>query len=171
MKISRIVFSASLAMLSIHAFAADVVGKYNGKITMDMSAARAAVQKEAAKATGDKKKQIEAQLSMIDGVKKMTEGMTLKLELVKGGVAKISQTANGKSSTENGKWTLNGSKIRLFGFSGKTGGPKELNGVVKNNGKVLFFDMSDEVKKQTAARGGGAAQAALAPKVSISFNR
>lgn len=169
MKISRTILVASTAMLALNAFAADIVGKYTGKVSMDMSAARSAVQKQAAKLTGEKKKQLESQLTMFDSVKKVTEAMTLKLELVKGGVAKISQTANGKSTTENGKWTLTGNKVKLFGFSGKSGGPKELNGVVKNNGKVLFFDMSAEVKKQTAAM--GPAQAALAPKVSISFNR
>ncbi|HLO97686.1 MAG TPA: hypothetical protein VK171_03735 [Fimbriimonas sp.] len=169
MKFSRIILVASTAMLALNAFAADIVGKYTGKVTMDMSSARSAIQKQAAKLSGEQKKQVEAQLAMVDNVKKATEAMTLKLEIVKGGVAKISQTANGKSSTESGKWTVSGNTVKLFGFSGKSGGPKEMSGVVKNNGKVLFFDMSAEVKKQTAKM--SPQQAALAPKVSISFSR
>jgi hypothetical protein len=168
MKISRIILVASTAMLALNAFAADVTGKYTGRISLDLSDVKKMIQGMAAKAPADKKGQMTSQLAMLDSAKKATEAMTLKLELKKGGVATIEQSQGKQTKKETGKWAVNGTKIRMFGFTGTSGGPKEFSGVVKDGGKTLFFDLSAEMQKQAAA---GGAPKGTGGKLTLTFKR
>ena len=161
----KFVWALSALSLAYSALAVNVVGKYNGKHTIDFSPTKDSIRKNAGgkKMTPD---QIKMATNGIDAQAKMIDAISIKLELKKDGTLTIEQTngAKGKPQTDNGKWTLKGNKITLSGLSKNDKGPKELMGTVSKDGKSLFFDLSDEMKKQPT---GGFA----APKGSMTFKR
>jgi hypothetical protein len=164
----KFIMASLIATLAISAFAADPTGKWNGKITMDLSSVKAMIKKDAAKLTGDKKKQAESQISMIDLNEKAFAKAVIKMEMKKDHTLSITQTMNGKSENDAGKWSQVGAKVKMFGFSAKNGGPKEMNGVLSANGKSLIIDLSEEMKKQAVQRG---APAGFSGKMVISFTK
>ena len=165
----KFILASFVAALSISAFAADVTGKYNGKIMMDLSSIKAMIKKEAAKLTdAKKKKEVESQIAMIDLNEKSFATAVVNLELKKDNTVAISQSMNKNTETDSGKWSQVGNKVKMFGFSAKRGGPKEMNGVVSANGKTIVFDLSEEMKKQAIQRGG---PANFSGKMVITFNR
>jgi len=164
----KVIFASLIAGLTVSAFAADATGKYNGKVSMDLSSVKDMVRKEAAKLSGDKRKQVESQIAMIESQEKGFAKATISLELKKDHSLSISQSMSGKSKSEAGKWSQAGNKVKMFGFSGKDGGPKEMSGVMSADGKTIVFDLSDEMKKQAAKNG---APAGFAGKMVISFKR
>lgn len=154
--------------LAFSAFAADVTGKWNGKMKMDMGGMKKQIQAKAAKMTGDAKKQALMGISQIELAEKTLGKSVIQMELRKDGVVIISDKMSGKQEKDQGKWKLTGNKIVLSGFTGKNGGPKVMNGVVMDGGKTLFFDLSDEMKKQARSRG---AQANVDGKLTLTFKR
>jgi hypothetical protein len=164
----KFILASFIAAFTVTAFAADATGKYNGKVSMDLSSVKNMVRKEAAKLTGDKKKKVEGQIAMIEMQEKGFAKAVISLELKKDRSLSISQSMSGKSKSEAGKWSQSGNKVKMFGFSGKDGGPKEMNGVMSADGKSIIFDLSDEMKKQASKNG---APAGFAGKMVISFKR
>lgn len=146
----KIAFLAAGLVLSVSAFAVDATGKYNGKLTLDFTKVKAALKAKGDKQGGDAKKQAEQAVAMIDAQSKMINSSVLKLELKKDGTLTLAQTVNGKTENETGKWSAKGNAITLTNLTGKNGGPKELKGTISKDGKVLFFDLSSEIKKQSA---------------------
>ena len=164
----KLIFTSFVAALSMASFAASATGKWNGKITMDLSAIKKMIQQQAGKASEEKKKQVNMQMTMIDANEKAFAKAVVTMELKKDGTVSISQSMNGKTEKDSGKWTQSGNKVKMFGFSAKNGGPKEMNGVVGSTGKTLFFDLSDEMKKQAIKKG---APASFSGKMSINFTK
>ncbi len=162
----KVVIMVSAMALAYSAFAANVVGKYNGKLNIDLSAIKKMVQEKAAKGDANAKQQAEQALKMIDQQGKMIASSVIKLELKKDGTLTLVQTVNGKTENETGKWTAKGNSITISNLTGKNGGPKSLTGTISKDGKTLFFDLSDEMKKQAAKRAGQPA-----PKGSLTFKR
>lgn len=162
----KVVIMVSAIALAYSAFAANVVGKYNGKLSIDLSAIKKSVKDRAAKGDANAKQQAEQALKMIDQQAKMIGDSVLKLELKKDGTLTLAQTVNGKTENETGKWTAKGNSISITNLTGKNGGPKTLNGTISKDGKTLFFDLSEEMKKQAAKRPGQPA-----PKGSLTFKR
>ena len=156
---------ASFALaLSISAFAADATGKWNGKFKMDLSGVKKMVQSQA-KMTAEQKAQ---QMKQLDGAEKVMSSATIKMELKKDHTVSVAQTTNGKTKNDTAKWTQTGSKVRVFDFKLKDGGPTEMTGVISANGKTIVFDLSNEMKKQAQAKG---APAGFNGKMMITFTK
>jgi hypothetical protein len=164
----KFIMASLFATMAISAFAADPTGKWNGKINMDLSGVKAMIKQQSAKLTGDKKKAAEGQMAMIDLNEKAFSKAVIKMEMKKDHTLSITQTMNGKSESDAGKWSQVGTKVKMFGFSAKNGGPKEMNGVLSANGKSLIIDLSEEMKKQAIKSG---APAGFSGKMVISFNK
>jgi hypothetical protein len=164
----KLILASFIAALSMSAFAADATGKYNGKVSMDLSSVKSMVRQQAAKLTGDKKKQVEGQIAMIEMQEKSFAKAVINLELKKDRSVAISQSMGGKNKSDAGKWSQSGNKVKMYGFSSKDGGPKEMSGVLSADGKSLIFDLSEEMKKQASKNG---APAGFAGKMVISFKR
>ena len=164
----KFILVSFIAACSVSAFAADATGKYNGKIVMDLSSVKAMIKQQAAKMPADKRKGIESQLTMIESNEKSFAKAVVKLELKKDHSVSITQSMNSKNESDSGKWSQVGNKVKMFGFSSKNGGPKEMNGIMSANGKSIVFDLSEEMKKQATKNG---APAGFAGKMVITFNR
>jgi len=144
----KFVFVLSALSLSLSVLAVDAVGKYNGKISVDLSSVKKMVKDKAAKATPDQKKQAEQILSVIDAQQKSMNAAVLKLELKKDGTLTLQQTMGGKKENETGKWSAKGNTIKISNLNGKGNGPKEMTGTISKDGKTLFFDLTKEIQKQ-----------------------
>ena len=164
----KFVLTTFALALTISAYAADATGKWNGKLSMDLSGVRKMIQQKAASAPVDKKAQIAQQVKMLDQTEKIMSQATLKLELKKDHTLSIIQTMNGKAESDSGKWTQTGNKVRMFGFMKTTQGPKEMTGTLSANGKSIYFDLSDEMKKEAAKKG---APSGFAGKMAINFTK
>ncbi len=172
MKLTRTVLAVTALALSLSAFAADVTGKWTGKINMDMKEAKAAAIK-AAESKG--KKMTPEQIKMMD--QQMAMGMTMvanirmNVVMEKGG--KYSMTTTGapgsqKAETETGTWTLKGNQITLSG-SKQGKGPKTVVGTLSANGRTITVDLSKVAKEQAAKQ--GAPQGMKAPSVTLVFTK
>lgn len=162
----RFIVTLSVLTLAFSAMAANVVGKYNGKLNLDMSALKKSIKDKAAKGTPEQKKQAEQGIAAIDAQMKILNNSVIKLELKKDGTLSMEQSMNGKPESETGKWTAKGNAITLTNLSSKNGGPKELTGTISKDGKTLFFDLTSEIKKQSAKNGVNAGV-----KGSLTFKR
>ena len=164
----KLIFTSFVAALSMACFAASATGKWNGKITMDLSGIKKMIQQKTGKVTPEQKKQVDMQMTMIDANEKAFAKAIVTMELKKDGTVSISQSMNGKTEEDKGKWIQAGNKVKMFGFSAVNGGPKEMNGVLGSTGKTLFFDLSDEMKKQAIKKG---APATFSGKMAINFTK
>ena len=167
----KFVLTSFALALTLSAYAADATGKWNGKLNMDLSGIRKMIQQKAASAPSDKKAQIAQQVKMLDQTEKVMSKATISLELKKDHTLSITQTTGGKPQSDKGKWTQTGNKIKMFGFANSTQGPKEMTGTISANGKTMFFDLSDEMKKEAAKRApkGTAMPPGSTGKLSITF--
>jgi hypothetical protein len=145
-QLKRILIAATAMSLSVVAMAADVTGKWNGKMNVDLSKTKAYMLKQ----NKANPKAADSISKGIDGQQSALNSATIKLEIIKGGTFKLVQTAGGKTETETGKWTVTGDKIKFTGLSSKNGGPTELNGTVSKNGKNILIDLTTEMRKQMA---------------------
>lgn len=155
---------AILAVLSIQAFAADVTGKWTGKIEVDMATVKAQMAEQMKKMTPEQKKQAEAGLQM--GAN-MMKTMVFNLTIVKGGKYTMVTPAmgpNAKPKTESGTWKLNGNKLTMSDPNAKQG-PKSITGTVSANGKTMVFDLTSSVAKQVPAGAG------KPPKTTLTFTK
>jgi hypothetical protein len=164
----KLIFATIATAISISALAADCTGKYNGKITMDLSGIKKMIQSKMASMPADKKAGVSQQLAMMDQTEKAFAKAVVKLELKKDHSVAITQSMNGKSESDSGKWSQTGNKVKMYGFSAKNGGPKEMSGILSTNGKSLVFDLSEEMKKQAVKNG---APAGFSGKMVITFNK
>lgn len=165
---NKFILASFVAVLSVSSFAADATGKYSGKIMMDLSGVKAMLKQQAAKLSADKKKGLDGQIAAIDANEKAFAKAVIKMEMKKDHSLTISQSMSGKSETDSGKWSQTGNKVKLYGFSGKNGGPKEMNGVLNASGKVLTVDLSNEMKQQAIKNG---APASFSGKMVITFTK
>ena len=164
----KLAFASFALALTLSAYAADATGKWNGKIVMDLSSIKKMIQKQAASAPADKKAGINQQIAMMDKTEKMMGASTIVMELKKDGSVSISQTTGGKSQSDKAKWSQSGNKIKITGMGAKQGGPSEMIGTVGPTGKTLYFDLSDQMKKEAAKRG---APAGMSGKMALSFTK
>jgi hypothetical protein len=164
----KLILTPFTLALALSAFAADATGKYNGKITMDLSGVRKMIQQKSASVPADKKAMVAQQIKMLDQTEKMMGKATISLELKKDHTLSITQTMNGKAQSDKGKWTQMGNKVKMFGFSNASQGPKDMTGAISPNGKSIFFDLTDEMKKEAAKKG---APPGFSGKMSINFTK
>jgi hypothetical protein len=150
------------------ALTADLVGKWTGKMTLDGSAIKKQLREESAKLTGERKKQVENRIKIIDESIQIVEKTKIKMDIKKGGVAFIDFNRNGKSEPEWCKWSVKGKKVALTGFSGGGNAMMNLDGVVADAGKSLVFDMSSIMAQQMNAQG---LKSAKKPKMTLTFRK
>lgn len=172
MKFTRTILAVSALALSLSAFAADVTGKWTGKIIMDMKEAKASAIKMAEskgkKMTPEQIKMMDQQMAM--GAS-MVSGIRMNVVFEKGG--KYSMTTTGapgsqKPETETGTYTLKGNTITLTG-SKQGKGPKVVSGTVSANGKTINVDLSKVAKAQAGKN--GAPQGMKIPSVTLVFTK
>ena len=172
MKFTRTVLAVSALALSLSAYAADITGKWTGKISMDMKEAKAAAM-SAAKSQG--KSMTPEQVKMMD--QQMAMGMSMvaniRMNVVvsKGGTYTMTTTGGPgaqKPQAEEGTWVVKGNKVTLSGKKA-TMGPKTLVGTLSPNGKTITFDVSKQAKDQAAK--GGAPKGMKTPSVTIIFTK
>lgn len=164
-KILTNVLVLAVAML---AFATDLSGKWTGKMTLDGSALKKKLQEQSAKLTGEKKKQVESRIKMIDQSIQIVDKTKIKLDIKKGGVAFIEFNRNGKPEPEWCKWVLKGKKVTLSGFTGGGDTLMTLDGVVGETAKTLTFDMSFVIQQQMKSQG---LKSASSPKMTLTFQK
>ena len=168
MKFTRIASLVVASSMAFSAFAADVTGKWSGKMVMDM----AAMEKEMASKMGamkpEQQKMIKSQMGM---AKSMLAAMVFKMELKKDGTYTMTTSgAPGQKGdkAETGKWTLKGNTITVTGS--KSGqGPKVLTGTVSGNGKTITFDISKVAKEQATKQ--GAPKGTNVPSMTMIFTK
>ncbi|MEI7575287.1 MAG: hypothetical protein WCK51_00210 [Armatimonadota bacterium] len=172
MKFTRTVLAVSALALTLSAYAADITGKWTGKINMDMKEAKAAAIKAAEaggkKMTPEQVKMMDQQMAM--GMS-MVSGIRMNAVLMKGG--KYTMTTTGgpgaqKPQTEEGTWTMKGNQVTMTG-SKSSKGPKTLVGTLSSNGKTITFDVSKQAQEQASK--SGAPKGMKTPSVSIVFTK
>lgn len=172
MKLSRTILAVSALALSLSAYAADITGKWTGKISIDMKAAK---EQAIAQASKGGKKLTPEQIKMMD--QQMAMGMSMvtairmNAVIEKGG--KYTMTTTGgpgsqKPEVETGTWTQKGNQITMTG-SKSSKGPKTLVGTLSGNGKTITFDVSKQAKDQAAKN--GAPKDFKTPPVTIVFTK
>lgn len=172
MNFTRTVFAVSALALSLSAYAADITGKWTGKINMDMKEAKASAIKAAEangkKLTPEQVKMMDSQMSM--GMA-MVSGIRMNAVVMKGG--KYTMTTTGapgeqKPKAEEGTWTVKGNQVTLTGNKSSMG-PKSLVGTLSANGKTITFDMSKVAKDQAGKQ--GAPKGMKMPSVTLVFTK
>jgi hypothetical protein len=162
MKLGGIVLGSILA---VNAFAADVTGKWNGTIDVDMSKAMAAAKAQMAKATPEQKKQFEAGMKMAS---EMLKNARFNMTINKDGtyIMKTPAMMQTPAKEEKGTWKMAGNKITLNDPNPKTQ-MKQLTGTVSADGKTIVFDVSAQAK--AAAKSQGSKQEV--PKTVMTFKK
>ena len=163
----KLILSSLILTFAISAFAADVTGKWNGKLNIDLSGVKKMIRDKVAKGTAEEKKKADQTLAAVDAQQKMLGTTSFVLNLIKGGTLTLSHIANGKTTNETGKWSLKGNTMTLSNLSSKNNGPKELTATLSKDGKSLFIDLTKELKKNPASAGPGGDSI----KGSISFKK
>lgn len=168
MKVSRTLLAVAAVGLSLSAFAADVTGKWTGKMNMDLNSLKAQISAKSGKMTPEQKKMVESQMTMAST---MLAAMRMNVEFQKGG--KYTMTTTGapgmqKPETETGTWSIKGNQVTMTGSkSGK--GPKTVVGTLSGNGKTITVDLTKQAKEQAAK--SGAPKDAKVPPVTIVFTK
>lgn len=159
-------FGAFASVASAHA--ADLAGKWTGKMALDGTTLKKQLKEQSAKLTGANKKRVEDRIKTIDESIQTVDKTKVKLDLKKGGVAFVEFNRNGKAEPEWCKWTVKGKKITLFGFSGQGNSTMTLDGTIADSGKSLIFDMSSMIAQQMNSQG---LKAASIPKLTLTFKK
>jgi len=168
MKFTRTVLAVSALALSLSAYAADITGKWTGKMSMDMSALKAQFAAQAGNLKPEQKKMVEQQMAMAST---MLAAMRMNVDFQKGG--KYTMTTTGtpgsqKAESETGTWTIKGNQVSMTGSkSGK--GPRTVVGTLSSNGKTITVDLTKEAKAQAAK--SGAAKDTKVPPLTIVFTK
>ena len=164
----RILLLAGAGLFASTAFAADISGKWTGRMSLDSTAIKRELQKESVHANPAQKKDIEDRIRKIDASVQMVAKNVVKMDLKKGGVVILDLMRNGKSDPERGRWSRKGSKLFLLNLTG--GGDKrfEMKGVILNGDKTLFFDMSEMMVQEMKAKG---LRSTVRPKLTLSFKK
>lgn len=152
MKLTKMTGIILGSFLAVSAFAADVTGKWTGKINVDMSKVMAMMQKRMAQATPEQKKQVEAGMKMASD---MLKNSKLDLTLNKNGsyVMKTPAMMQSPAKEDKGTWKVTGNKITLMDPKAGKNGMKELVGTVSADGKTITFDVSTQAQAQAKKQG------------------
>ena len=164
----KLILASFLAAISISAFASTAAGKWNGKVKFDLSDVKNKIKKESAKAVGAQKVKADADVAKATATEKSFGEAVVKMDLNKDGTVSISLSMRGKTDIDKGKWSQSGNNVKLYGLSGKNGGPTVMNGILDAKGKTMVFDLSDEMKRQATQKG---APAAVKIKMSITYSK
>lgn len=167
-KSERILCLIGLFGLAMSAHAADISGKWTGKMSLDGSALKKQLKEQSAKLTGADKRRVEDRIKVIDESIQVVAKTKIKLDLKKGGIAYVEFIRNGKAEPEWCKWKVKGKKITLTGFSGGGDTIMALDGLIADAGKTLIVDMSPIMAHQMKSQG---LKSALKPKMTLTFKK
>lgn len=100
------------SLIAVNAFAADVSGKWKGKVEVDFAAIKKQMSKQFANMTPEQSKQIESGMKMgMEAVKNAVFDLTIAKD---GTYTMKTPALMGQASREEkGKWTLKGNKITM----------------------------------------------------------
>lgn len=150
MKFTRTVLAVSALALSLSAYAADITGKWTGKLDVDAKAMEAQIAAQMKGMTPEKRKQAEPFIAM---AMQAIKNMKVTLQVNKDGTF-TSTTVGAPGAkgpqTDKGRWTLKGNQLTMTGDK-KDKGPNSLVGTVSSNGKTIVFDMTKIAKASAGA--------------------
>jgi hypothetical protein len=138
MKMNRIAGVVLGSLIAVNAFAADVSGKWKGKVELDLAAIKKMMSKEFANMTPEQSKQIESGMKMrMEAVKNAVFDLTIEKD---GTYTMKTPALMGKASREEkGKWTLKGNKITMY-IPKPGSGPNSVTGTLSADGKTITID-------------------------------
>ena len=163
MKMNRIAGVVLGSLIAVNAFAADVSGKWKGKVEVDFAAIKKQMSKQFANMTPEQSKQIESGMKMgMDAVKNAVFDLTIAKD---GTYTMKTPALMGQASREEkGKWTLKGNKITMNDPKAASG-PKSITGTLSADGKTITIDMTQAA--QANAKGSGMTP----PKTTMIFKK
>lgn len=161
----------SLGILGLagNSIAANLPGKWTGKMKLDGTAYRNELVKRGKKLKGEEKKQLDQKIKLIDESIVSVGKTVIKLDIKKDGIAFIEFNRSGtKTPGEWCKWNLKGQNITLSGFSGMGDETMVFSGKMIEGGKKIQFDASQIILKQLQAKG---LKNNHPPKLTITFTK